>query len=297
MSTWRHTSAAIAIVAAAAATASANDPLDMARQLYASAAYEDALVMLNRLRADTGRSDHRTIEQYRAFCLLALGRDTDAEQAIEAVVAAAPSYQPSESDVSPRVRAAFSEVRRRMLPGIIQEKYKAAKATFDRQQFAEAAAAFRQVLDAMADPDLAAAAGQPPLADLRTLAAGFHELSAKAAAPPPPPQPPPAAEPAPPPQPVAPLVYVQGDRRVVPPRVIRQTLPAFPAHSAALGDGMIEVVIDELGRVESVTMRDPFHPKYDTMAVDAARHWQYTPATVDGRPVKYRKFVQVSLKR
>ena len=98
--------------------------LAAARELYASASYDDALTVLNKLRSsDHPPSQSRAIEQYRAFCLLALGRAADAQQAIEAVVAAEPSYQPNEGDVSPRVRTAFADVRRRMLPAIIQQKY------------------------------------------------------------------------------------------------------------------------------------------------------------------------------
>jgi len=63
-----------------------------------------------------------TIEEYRAFCLLALGRTAEAERAMEAVVAAAPSFRPTDADLSPRVRAVFSDVRRRTLPRIIQEQ-------------------------------------------------------------------------------------------------------------------------------------------------------------------------------
>src|SRR5687767_7658265 len=86
----------------------ADESLATARELYAAAAYEDALLMLNRLRAtDAPAADRRGIEQYRAFCLLALGRTSDAERAIEAVVSAEPTYQPSDADMSPRLRTAF----------------------------------------------------------------------------------------------------------------------------------------------------------------------------------------------
>ena len=37
-------------------------------------------------------------------------------------------------------------------------------------------------------------------------------------------------------------------------------------------------------------------PTYDAQAVKAAQGWKYTPATVDGKPVKYRKLVQVTIK-
>src|SRR5262245_3698256 len=67
----------------------ADDSLTAARDLYAAAEYEDALALLNKLQpGDHEPNERRDIEQYRAYCLLALGRSADAEQAIPAVVTA-----------------------------------------------------------------------------------------------------------------------------------------------------------------------------------------------------------------
>src|SRR5258705_2854529 len=108
------------VMATTGVVARAADDLSTARDLYASAAYEEALAALNRVRAaGTPKADAFAVEQYRAFCLLALGRGIEAQSAIESLVVADPLYQPSSSDVSPRVRTAFSEVRRRLLPSII----------------------------------------------------------------------------------------------------------------------------------------------------------------------------------
>jgi outer membrane biosynthesis protein TonB len=41
----------------------------------------------------------------------------------------------------------------------------------------------------------------------------------------------------------------------------------------------------------------PVSPRYDRAAVDAARSWRYQPALIDGRPVRYRKVVQISIRR
>src|SRR5439155_16866512 len=177
--------AAIALVAITAGSAAGQESLGAARDLYASAAYEDALSVLSRLPAAVTSEETRAIAQYRAFCLLALGRATEAERAIETVVFAQPSFHPSDSDASPRLRAAFTDVRRRMLPGIVQERYAGAKAAFDRKEFEAARDGFGTVVDLLSDPDLAEAAKQAPLSDLRTLAAGFRDLSTTAAAPPP----------------------------------------------------------------------------------------------------------------
>jgi hypothetical protein len=168
----------------------AQDSLSAARDLYASAAYEDALAVLSRLNvAGLRPDDGRTADQYRALCLLALGKTAEASLAIEAVVAGQPLYRPSDGDVSPRVRAAFSDVRRRVLPGLVQQRYAQYKVAFDRKDYQTASAGFNELLALYADPDLANAAGRPPLADLRVLIGGFYELSLQAAAPPPAPEP------------------------------------------------------------------------------------------------------------
>jgi TonB family protein len=282
----------------AAAQAGAQDAdLSAARDLYASAAYDDALTVLNRLRsAEHPASQSRAIEQYRAFCLLALGRSADAEQAIEAVVAADATFQPGETDASPRIRSAFTSVRRRMLPSIIQQKYAQSKAAFDRKEFAAAADGFTQVLTALADQDVAVEAKQPPLSDLRTLAGGFQELAAKAAAPPPPPPLPVVVAPTPPPVPAAPRIYTGGETGIVPPVVVSQALPPFPGQVMIPRSGKLEVVIDESGNVESAVMRESVSQTYDAMVLNATRAWRYRPATENGTPVKFRKTVQITIK-
>ena len=286
----------LAILLALTVLAPGEDSLAAARDLYASAAYEDALAVLNRLRPQSNQplEEARAVDQYRALCLMALGRTAEAERAIEAVIAGDPSYRPA-TDVSPRVRATFSDVRRRVLPVIIQQTYSSAKAAFDRKEFAVAASAFTQMLVMMTDPDVEAAAGKPPLSDLRMLAAGFRDLAATAA-PPPPPPPPADPVPVPPPAPVVPRVYTAGDANVVPPIPIQQQLPAFPGQLVVPRQGMIDVLIDETGVVQTATMTQSVGRQYDGLALAAARNWRYRPAMLNGVPVKYRKAVQVSVK-
>lgn len=280
---------------AASAAQAGQDSLTGARELYASAEYEQALASLNRLRATgVATEDVPAVEQYRALCLLALGRSDEAEDAIAAVVSAAPSYTPAGSDVSPRVRTAFTEVRRRVLPNIIQQKYGEAKAAYDRKAYAAASEGFDAVLKTLADPDVAPLATQPPLSDLRTLAQGFLDLSetavaALAAATPPPA---PAAET---PAAALPRIYTVTDAGVSPPAIVRQQLPPYHRKPLMPMQGMIEVVIDEKGTVETAVIRTPIEPVYDAQAVAASRNWRYKPATKDGAPVKFRKLVQVRI--
>jgi TonB family protein len=92
-------------------------------------------------------------------------------------------------------------------------------------------------------------------------------------------------------------VYSADDLFVVGPVVIQQSLPPFPSNIAIAGQGVLEVVIDETGQVESTAMRVPVSPRYDRMALDAARNWKFRPAMLNGQPVKYRKMVQITIKR
>ncbi len=286
------------------ATTLAQDSLATVRDLYASAAYEDALNVLGRMpTAPRSPDESRAIEQYRAFCLLALGRAAEAEHAIASVVEGQPTYRPVDNDMSPRVRAAFIDVRKKLLPQIIQQRYGDAKAAFDRREFMAAAQGFQQVLDLMGDPDIAPVVAQPPLSDMRILAKGFHDLSASAATPPPLPAVPVAEPPAPPvaapavtAPPAAPVVYVAGDSRVVPPVTLHQELPSFPGVITIGKQGVMEVVIDENGLVESAIMRVPVSPNYDQLALAATKTWRYKPAVANGVPVKFRKAVQITVR-
>ena len=59
--------------------------------------------------------------------------------------------------------------------------------------------------------------------------------------------------------------------------------------------GIMEVVIDEQGRVIAIDMRAPLHPQYDALLLAAARDWRYRPATLDGKPVRFRKVIQIAV--
>ncbi len=295
-----HTRASLAACAASAVVLATTAPrveatanLATARELYASAAYGDALAILDDLlAANPPREERQSIDLYRTLCLVALGRRAEADKVVEAMISQDPLYRPSADDIPPRVRSAFSEARKRLLPSIILQKYAEAKSAYDRQEFAAAAVTFTQVLDGLADPDIANVAAQPPLSDLRTLADGFHALSTKAAAPPPPVvvEPPPA-----PAVPVKPRIYGAGDPGVVPPLVIRQEIPTVKGKVRSSGNGVVEVVIDETGAVETARMAVPLNSQYDQFVLSAARTWRYQPANVNSVPVKFRKLVKVSL--
>lgn len=277
-------------------------PLAVARDLYASARYDEALAMLNGVRQQESANptNLRYVEQYRSLCLLALGRGAEAEAAIAVVVASDPMYQPTETEASPRVRTAFSEVRQRQLPDIARTRYASAKASYDRKEYAAAEQQFRDLLRLIDDPDMGGRLG-----DLRTLVLGFVDLTAANAAPPPPePKPEPRREETPPPAPApaAPdpqRVYTTEDEGVAPAQPIRQEVPRVPVQVAnqTRDRGILDVTIDEQGRVIAAAIRVGLHPIYDSQILLAAKEWRYQPATLNGRPVKFRKIIQITVSK
>ena len=218
--------------------------------------------------------------------------------AIAAVVASDPMYLPTETEAAPRVRTAFSEVRQRQLPEIARSRYSTAKATFDRKEYPSAEQQFRDLLRLIDDPDMGGRLG-----DLRILVTGFVDLAAAAAAPPPAPEParpePRRDEPAAPSQPAIDpqKIFSNEDEGVVGATVIRQEVPRVPVQlsSQTRDRGILEITIDEQGRVIQARLRLSLHPIYDSQILAAARDWRYTPATLNGRPVKFRKVIQITV--
>jgi TonB family protein len=280
------------------AASGADADLATAKSLYASASYDEALHVLDSLEAAAPAGDAAQIEQYRALCLVAIGRTAEAEQSLERIVLAHPLYHFEGEEVSPKLITLYQSVRKRVLPAAAKDLYANAKAKFESKQFEEAAAGFEQVMAVINE----AGEGSSTLADLKQLSDGFLLLSqsevaaaeaaraARAKA---------AASPPPPPVVTAPPVYTLSDGDVTPPVAISADPPAWSPRSAIFAErsfkGLLQVVIDEQGNVESLTLEQPVSPDYDAELLDAAKRWKFSPATKDGRPVKFMKRLEIIL--
>ena len=270
--------------------------LDRVKDLYRSAAYEEALAALDEMTNDPATANLIEAREYRLLCLIALDRKAEARDAIASLVTADPSYQLSQG--SPRVRMMFKDVRQSLLPALVQQAYADAKVAFERHE-AESVVRFDRVLALLDDPDLAGA----PVSDLRTVAAGFRDLS-KALGPP-------SEARAPNPAAVEPAsggtatagspMYRELAPDVVLPEALSQSLPRWvlppapPGHAPREWQGTLEIVIDEHGDVVSATLQRSFHPTYDEQLIKAALSWKYKPATKKGVPVRFLKLVYVHL--
>jgi hypothetical protein len=93
-------------------------------------------------------------------------------------------------------------------------------------------------------------------------------------------------------------IYTALDRDVTPPIELERTIPAWnPPAQYALRSfrGVVQVVVDERGGVESAQLVWPLADFYDARLLEAARGWRFQPALHTGQPVKYRKIVEVTM--
>lgn len=272
-----------------------DDPLGRAKELYRSAAYDEALGILDTI-STAAASDSLEVNEFRVFCLVALDRKEEARTAIATLITANPSYQLSETQASPRVRAVFKDVRQSLMPTLVQRAYADAKTAFDRKD-PQATAQFEHVLTLLHDPDLAQSS---ELTDLGVVATAFRDLSvardaaaasAKAAAAA---AAPPAAEAAARAKPPEPPVYRDGEPNLTPAVAISQTIPTTAQlPERRVWTGAIEVLIDETGKVLSAQMAIPIFGAYDKQLIQAAQNWKYRPALKNGVPARYIKIINV----
>jgi len=287
-------------VVAVASSARADDQLAEAKSLYSAAAYEDALQSLNRVPKTPDVADQ--VDQYRVFCLEALGRNEDARTLAEQLVSKHPLIE-LVPDASPRLVAVFAAARRQVLPEKIRETFRTAVAAVEEKDYARAAPELtmvRQLLDASD----AAGATDSALRDMRLLVTGFlnlvksdtngpkAETTVAAVAP---------GRPASATVQIerpGPTIYASDSRDITSPVALSQTVPKVPTPLLRqLGNdkrtGVVEVIIDEKGRVEHVRIQKSIHPAYDELVKARAAEWTYRPARAGTTPVKFRKFIEV----
>ena len=258
--------------------------IDRVRALYGAAAYEEALAAMPAINGEEVIPD---LEQYRALCLLALGREKEALVTVERVVRENPMFIPSPADTSPRMQAIFTSARSKLVPQIVKQAYAEAKGAYEAKKRDAAHAAFKRTIELIDSlPD----AEKSPLADLRLLAGEFLTLTAPPPAPPPPPTPTSGA-----PNDARKLESAE----FVGPVAVREQLPAWvPPNSSAARTpftGLLRIQIAADGRVTTAEIVRGSHPAYDIAAVTAAKKWVYKPATRGGQPVPSSKEIQIKL--
>lgn len=91
-------------------------------------------------------------------------------------------------------------------------------------------------------------------------------------------------------------VFTASDSTVTPPVIVRPVLPKeLPPGVPANQVGTIEIVVDEQGDVLHVKLVSPANRFHERMLVSAAKMWKFRPAYKDGRPVRYKTRVRLTV--
>ena len=282
MNTYRRGFAAIALLGVVATpptatVAQVSDAVEArARTLYEAAAYEEALTLLD-------NATQPPAQKYRALCLLALGRQSDAKATLEALVTAAPDFAVGE-DVPPRFVTMLDQARAQLLPSILRGLLTEGRQHYQAQEYEQARPVFERMVALTSHAGIANISG---VADLQLLAEGYLDLLRDA-------QPRPrvaATEPV-----AAPPTPAPAPEIMTPPVAIRQIVPPWPADVGQIERarvGLLHLRISAKGEVLSATVIRSVHPRYDPTLVTATKRWQYTPATRNGIPVEAESTIEV----
>ena len=294
----------VAALLGSASPARADDRLAEALRLYDAATYTRALEVLDQL---TISEPSPRVHQYRALCLIALGRPDAAERAMADIVAADPFFALEAEAASPRIAAQFASVRRRLLPPLIRRGFADATAQYREGATARARQRFDDVLRLLDDPSLQA---DQSLADLALVAGAFVELT-KAQTPPSSiavisrpivvaPAPPAASSSAvvasaPGPMRVTASAPAAFEPAVAMVRPLPRWTPPDPRAATRAYSGAIALEVDANGRVVAAASKKTIHPAYDPVVLAAARQWVFQPARQNGHPIKSEITVEIEL--
>jgi protein TonB len=92
------------------------------------------------------------------------------------------------------------------------------------------------------------------------------------------------------------VVYTSADTGVTPAALLRPHLPSQPPAGVAADEvGVLELMVMETGRVAHVKLLSTSNRYQERMLLSAAKSWRFQPATKDGRPVRFRARVRITV--
>jgi hypothetical protein len=90
-------------------------------------------------------------------------------------------------------------------------------------------------------------------------------------------------------------LYTADDRSVTEPVLINPYLPLLPKPGVTAEKlGVLELVVDTRGHVESVHLKSPNNRYRERWWVFASKSWQFRPALKDGKPVRFLKRIALT---
>jgi len=268
-------SAGVMLVAAWLLAAAQQVTLQQAIDLYWNGEYERTLQLLgSELAADQVVEGRR----YRAFSLVALGRNDEARAEFHTLLESDPSHALDSALVSPKIVEQFELARQELAASLLEQ----GKTAYFDGRYDEAFGLLEKLLEV----DPSSLLGKEYL----QLARERIDLEQRTA----------ALEPEVPKEPEVPevepnRVYNIGGN-VTEPVPVRQTPPRYPpwdVKNQTEGDVILRLTIGRDGTVESADVVRSLNQRMDAEAIRAARTWRYEPARLNGQPVGVFKIISI----
>ena len=89
-------------------------------------------------------------------------------------------------------------------------------------------------------------------------------------------------------------IYTSADPGVAAPVLIRPYLPGLTEQGTVGTRGVLEIVVDTTGGVESVRLRSPENRYRERGWLFVAKNWQFRPAYKDGQPVRFLTLIPLT---
>jgi hypothetical protein len=171
-------------------------------------------------------------------------------------------------------RSSLREVSQRAqdLSQRAQREYRRARTLFDQKDYAKASDGFLQVVKLLDDGEFTG-----PLGELRSMASDYSALSRATLS-----------------AMTGGRVYNSGDEGVTEPVALRLYLPDPAPETPPSRLGVLMLVVNGEGAVESVRLQSPSNRYHDRFWVSAAKTWRFKPALKDGQPVKFLKRIVIT---
>jgi hypothetical protein len=153
-----------------------------------------------------------------------------------------------------------------------QREYRRARTLFDQKDYAKASDGFLQVVKLLDDGELFG-----PLGELRSMASDYSALSRATLS-----------------AMTGGRVYSSSDEGVTEPVALRLYLADPAPETPPSRLGVLMLVVNGEGAVESVRLQSPSNRYHDRFWVSAAKTWRFKPALKDGQPVKFLKRIIIT---
>ncbi len=245
--------------------------------LYWNGDYDQTLQKLDSVSlADLSDGQKLEFHKYRAFSYIALGDNESAQREFSDLLSIDPAHQFDASLVSPKIIEQFDVAKKTLVGSLFDQ----GKTAYFNKDYQTAANLMDRILGLDPADDLAKEYRQLAYEQI-TLTEKLASIEAR--------EPEPEAEPTPVEKEPEDRIYHLADEGITPPVLINRIEPVYPSLDKQMrrqGRVVVLILIGKDGSIEQARVVRSVNQRMDTAALKAIEQWKYSPASLNGKPVK-----------